>query len=86
MHEIRKNFTDASRLRRLEKSKVLPEADYKYGTETVTMRHTYKDADNDDMTVEDEEGPLRVMLHKDFINLITNERRGSPIWKKIVYF
>ncbi len=31
------------------------------------MRHTHNDADNDDLTVTDEEGPLRVMNEKDFL-------------------
>jgi hypothetical protein len=55
------------------------------GKEIVLMRHTHNDADNDDLTVTDEEGPLRVMNEKDFFDLMMYQRSGSTIWRKIVY-
>jgi hypothetical protein len=60
--------------------------EYNIGKEIALLRHTNKEASNDDMTVEEEEGPLRVLNEKDFFDLMMYQRSGSSIWRKIVYF
>jgi hypothetical protein len=56
------------------------------GKECILLRYTASDdAENFEMTVDDEEGPIRVMSDKEFFELMMYNRSGSEIWRKIVY-
>jgi hypothetical protein len=57
-----------------------------YGRETALLKYMSRSKDNEmnDLKPKDEEGPLRVMMENEFIELMF-ERGGSPIWKSIAY-
>ena len=49
------------------------------------IRYTAGDVNNEDLSPNEEIGPVRVMNKNDLFHLIMFERSGSGIWKKIVY-
>lgn len=57
-----------------------------YGRETALLKYMSKNKDNEmnDLKAKDEDGPLRVMMENEFIELMF-ERGGSPVWKTISY-
>ncbi|CAG9334758.1 unnamed protein product [Blepharisma stoltei] len=91
-HEIMKSFTNIVRNRRKDESPTRPRdsqsliSTQEYGKEIAVVRHMAKDKDNDqsEISPKDEEGPIRVMLEIDFMNLMW-ERSGSNFWKTISY-
>lgn len=79
-HEIMKSFTNIVRNRRKEDSPTKSKSQssqnqinqQEYGKEIALVRLMSKDKDNDmvDIAPIDEEGPIRVMVELDFMNLM----------------